>query len=264
MYRTLFALLTLTVFTTHPMDQFKDRFKDKLHNAADRLTARFNKEAVTNMVSNLGSFLNKGMSRLVNATIYNNNYTTKEKITVCGGAAVFLGLMATSKHLKEKAGKRKLRLTNSSSYDYLSASSRSLTKEEVEANYHNLSEKLDMQYTLVGVLNNLSTNTITNFDDFLISLNQLYRELAIFLPSHQQKNTEFIDKCKAQFDKEVKKIVNLVDKNSNNYRDTVAHVLSAMRLKQVKNSQVRKKYKEQLDEMEFAVKHEPVIQTNQA
>ena len=264
MYRTLFALLTLTVLTTHPMDRFKDRVKEKLHNAADRLTTNFNKDAVTTMVSNLGSFLNKGINRLVDATIYNDNYTTKEKITVCGGAAVFLGLLATSKQLKDKAAKRKLGLTKNTSYDYLSASSRSLTKDEIEANFNNLSEKLDMEYTLVGVLNNLSTNSITNFDEFLISLNQLYRDLNIFLPSHQQKNTEFVDKCKAQFDKEVKKIVNLVDKNSNNYRESIAHILSEMRLKQAKNAQYRKKYKEQLDEMEFAVKHQPVTQTNQA
>lgn len=264
MYRTLFVLLALTTVATHPMDQFKDRVKEKLHNAADRVAASFNKDAVTNMISSLGSFFNKGMNRLVDATVRSDNYTTKEKVTVCGGAAVFLALITTSRKLKRNSANIKVTQSKNRSTEVPTSSTHSLSQQEVTAQLKKLSEKLDIEYTLVGVMNNLSTKSITNFDEFLFYLDELYADMKIFVPAHQEKNEEFVNLCKTHFDKEVKKIVNLLDKKSSNYKETITNIQSQLRLKQYKDFQYSKKFKEQLDEMEFAVKHKPVTQANQA
>jgi hypothetical protein len=83
------------------MDQFKDRIKEKLHNAADRLTTSFNKDAVTNMVSNFGSFINKGMNRLVDATLRNDSYSWTQK-TIVGSGVVLAGGMLTTAFIYKK------------------------------------------------------------------------------------------------------------------------------------------------------------------
>ncbi|MFZ5954293.1 MAG: hypothetical protein ACOYT8_04320 [Candidatus Dependentiae bacterium] len=253
----ILLLVALTFNAIQPMD----KFKEKLNNFSERITnpSFIDKDKVSEKLSSIGSFLNNGMNRLVELTIRNDNYTTKEKITVCGGAAVFLILLTTSRILKQKSINNQLAQLKKESRDQNLTSSRSLTEEEITIEVERLSEKLDIEYTLNGVLNNLSSKNISNFDDFLISLNNLYSDIEIFLPPHHRfGNKEFVTKCKAQLDKEVKKVVDLIDKNTNNYKETITNIHLKLRLKQFENAQQHRKFKEQLEEMQFAVKHPPV------
>lgn len=204
------------------------------------------------------------MNRLVDVTIRNDNYTTKEKVTVCGGAAVFLTLLATSRIIKQKSINDQLARLKKENADQSLTSSRSLTKEEINRQVQRLSEKLDIEYTLNGVLNNLSSGNIANFDDFLTSLNDLYGRVEDFLPSHQSDNEKFATQCKEQLDKEVKKIVNLLDKKTNNYKEVIANIHLKLRLKQYENAQQRRKFNEQLEDINFDIKYPPVSDTQQA
>lgn len=203
------------------MDQFKARCTEKLHAVSERLGSTFNKDAITTTLSSFGSIINKGINRLVDATLRSDNYTTKEKVTVCGGAAVFLALITTSRKLKQNSANIKATQSKNRSTEEPTSSTHSLSQQEVTAQLKKLSEKLDIEYTLVGVMNNLSTKSITNFDEFLFYLDELYADMKIFVPAHQEKNEEFVNLCKTHFDKEVKKIVNLLDKKSSNYKETI-------------------------------------------
>lgn len=250
----ILLLVALTFNAIQPMD----KFKEKLNNFSERITnsSFIDKDKISEKLSSFASFLNNGMNRLVELTIRNDNYTTKEKITVGAGTAGFIALFTTARWFSKKSNSTKISATKKE--DAQETKERALKEKHINKQIEILNKAIDLEYTMNGALNNLSAKNISNYIDFLTSLDAIHDQINDFLPHHRADDSIFIEKCHKQLNIEAMQVLELLDKKSKNYQEVINNIHLGWRLNHYYDTKDHRELREQLEEMQFAVKHPPV------